>query len=246
MLICRRNALIPLQIAAMALLIVCAAAAQPDDGLLFHASFDAGLDAQSAAGCPVGHGEATRTSGSDGKTGEALVAQGGFPGARPFLAPWYLTAGNINREAGTVELWIKPLPGLLTEPELRRIIFHSWIERTRKANPRVFRIDTNHGLLRIFEQEVGEDYSSHIQIPLDAWQEGQWHHIAYTWGDGERVAYVDGVEKGRASPGRGLPTLGAFFRIGAGNWAMGPAHCLIDEVRIWNRALTPDEMGWPQ
>lgn len=225
---------------------LCAGAvlAQVPEGLLFHASFDGRVDADFAAGCPIAQAQATLSA--EGKVGQALLAERGFPGAQPFLAPWYLTAGNISRDAGTVEVWVKPLPGLLTDPERRRVIFHSWIERTRKTNPRVLRIDTNRGLLRIFEQEVGEDYSSHIQIPLEGWQEGQWHHIAYTWAGGERVAYVDGIERGRASPGRSLPHLGEFFSIGAGSWSMEPAHCLVDEVRIWNRALTPAEMGWPQ
>ena len=233
---------------AVALAVACTAAAdaQVPGGLLFHASFDRTLDADFAAGCPVARGQATLTRDGGGRAGEALIARLDFPGAQPFLAPWYLTAGNIHRDAGTIELWVKPLPDLLDDPEHRRIIFHSWIERTRKTNPRVFRIDTYHGRLRIFEQEVGEDYSSHIQIPLDDWREGRWHHIAYTWMNGERVAYVDGVEKGRASPGRGLPHLGDFFRIGAGNWATQPAHCLIDEVRIWDHPLSPGEMGWTE
>ncbi|MGM0494440.1 MAG: LamG domain-containing protein [Armatimonadota bacterium] len=211
------------------------------DGLLFHVSFDHDHRPDYAAGPTTTDAQAAITDNGGGQEGEALIAHGGFHGIEPFLSPWYLTAGNIDRQQGTIELWINPGEGLFDDPEDRRIYIHWWVERDRHLAPKVFRIDTRGGNLRVFEQDVADgDYVSHVQTPVD-WQPGEWHHVAYTWGGGERVVYIDGEEVNRADPGRGLPTLGYFFRIGAGNWGLGYAEALVDEVRIWDRALTPDE-----
>lgn len=218
------------------------AGAQPE-GLLFYASFDESHHPDYTAGPDTTEAQVSLTRDGGGRIGEALIAQGGFHGIEPFLAPWYLTAGNIDREAGTIELWMQPGEGLFDNPEERRIYIHWWVERDRHLAPKVFRIDTRGGNLRIFEQDVADgDYSNHMQIPVD-WRPGEWHHVAYAWDGGERVVYVDGEEMGRSQPGRGLPTLGHFFNIGAGNWGLGYAEALIDEVRIWGRALSPDEFG---
>ncbi len=218
------------------------AIAQPGD-LLFHASFDESHHPDFTAGPATTQSQSSVTTGGGGRIGEALVAYRGFRGIEPFLAPSYLTAGNIDREQGTIELWIKPGEGLFDDPEERRVYIHWWVERDRKLAPKVFRIDTRGGNLRIFEQDVADaGYSSHMQIPVD-WRPGEWHHVAYTWAEGGRIVYIDRVEMGRSQPGRGLPRLGEIFTIGAGSWGFDYAQALVDEAYIWNRALTPDEFG---
>lgn len=213
------------------------------EGLLFYVSFDEDHRPDVAAGPTTTDAQASITDAGGGRFGEALVARGGFHGIEPFLSPWYLTSGNIDRERGTIELWINPGDRLFEDPQERRIYIHWWVERDRHLAPKVFRIDTRGGNLRVFEQDVADgDYSNHMVTPVD-WQPGEWHHVAYTWGDGRRVVYIDGAEMNRSEPGRGLPTLGHFFRIGAGNWGLGYAEALVDEVRIWDRPLTPDEFG---
>ena len=220
----------------------CTASAQPE-GLLFHASFDESHHPDFAAGPATTDSQSSLTENGGGRIGEALIAYRGFRGIEPYLAPWYLTAGNIDREQGTIELWINPGEGLFENPEERRSYIHWWVERDRKIAPKVFRVDTRGGNLRIFEQDVADgEYSNHMQIPVD-WRPGEWHHVAYTWADGERVAYIDGVEMDRSQPGRGLPTLGHSFTIGAGSWGFDYSQALVDEVYIWNRALTPDDFG---
>lgn len=230
-------------VAGLLLLVLacCTASAQPE-GLLFHASFDESHHPDFAAGPATTESQSSITTGG-GRIGEALIAYRGFRGIEPYLAPGYLTAGNIDREQGTIELWINPGEGLFENPEERRSYIHWWVERDRKIAPKVFRVDTRGGNLRIFEQDVADgEYSNHMQIPVD-WRPGEWHHVAYTWADGERVAYIDGVEMDRSQPRRGLPTLGHSFTIGAGSWGFDYSQALVDEVYIWNRALTPDDFG---
>lgn len=230
-------------VALAVLAVACMTAIAAPEGLLFYASFDEGFRPDHAAGPTTAVAQCSITEDGGGRTGEALIARSGFRGIEPFLSPWYLTAGNIDREHGTIEMWINPGEHLFEDPDDRRIYIHWWVERDRHLAPKVFRIDTNDGNLRVFEQDVADgDYSNHMVTPID-WQPGDWHHVAYTWSGEDRVVYIDGVEANRSEPGRGLPTLGHFFRIGAGNWGFGYAEALVDEVRIWDRALMPDEFG---
>lgn len=72
--------------------------------------------------------------------------------------------------------------------------------------------------------------------------DGFWHHVGLVWGENERVLYVDGVEVARDTQSN-LKRLPGVLRIGAGKtlqensfWAGA-----IDDVRLYDRAVTPDE-----
>lgn len=83
-------------------------------------------------------------------------------------------------------------------------------------------------------------------IPGADWY-GQWHHVAATW-DGSTVKlYVDGSEVATAllsgnysDPGKDTLIGGIYY----GALPYCPFEGLIDEVGIWNRALTADEIAW--
>ena len=73
------------------------------------------------------------------------------------------------------------------------------------------------------------------------WQPGEWHHIAGTWSvDGVRV-YVDGKSPTPVAMRGELPIeLGATFRLGDHPWHIErTTSSLIDEVRLYDRALSP-------
>ena len=223
---------------------VLVAWAQPaPGGLLFALSFEESCRPTFAVGPTTGDASCTLTTGGGGWHGEALIAERGFRGIEPFLAPRYLTAGNIDREQGTVTLAVQPLPEFFRDAEVLRCLFFSWVEADRKTAPKVFRIDSRQGMLRVFEQDVaGGNYTNHMTFPIPDWQPGQWHRIVYTWGGGERVLYLDGAQVARSAPGRGLPRLGHEFLVGAGAWGMSPAQGLIDEVAIYDRPLDADQV----
>ncbi|MDI6450881.1 LamG-like jellyroll fold domain-containing protein [Anaerobaca lacustris] len=88
----------------------------------------------------------------------------------------------------------------------------------------------------------GGGYADDVML-ADFWRVEEWHHIGLTYdGDVARL-YADGVEvtsaakswnltRSRAHIGRQVNDLAEFW-VGA-----------IDEVRIYGRALSPDEMAW--
>jgi len=76
--------------------------------------------------------------------------------------------------------------------------------------------------------------------------DGLWHHIAFVWDGGYRILYVDGTEVARdaavqnplKSADGGL-IIGAGKNLDAGTYFSG----LIDDVRIYNAALTTEQIG---
>jgi len=70
--------------------------------------------------------------------------------------------------------------------------------------------------------------------------DGIWHRIGLVWDGSNRMLYVDDVEAAKdTQPGLGSANGGLQFGAGknleAGSFFSG----LIDDVRIYNRAITP-------
>jgi N-acetylneuraminic acid mutarotase len=82
---------------------------------------------------------------------------------------------------------------------------------------------------------LGKSLSSQALIT-----DGDWHSVGLTWNKPDRVLYVDYSEVARdtqsgVSPSDGGVHLGAGKDLGAGRFFCG----LIDDVRIYNRAIVP-------
>jgi hypothetical protein len=75
---------------------------------------------------------------------------------------------------------------------------------------------------------------------------GEWHHVAGVYTGEQILLYIDGEEKAQGA-GTTLPGVAALpFRISGdhsetANWG-GSIDGVIDEVRLYDRALTPDEI----
>jgi hypothetical protein len=70
--------------------------------------------------------------------------------------------------------------------------------------------------------------------------DGNWHRIGFVWDDSDRILYADGAEVARDTQG-GLGSSDGGLYIGAGNSLDAASFFsgLIDDVRIYNRAVTP-------
>jgi hypothetical protein len=77
-------------------------------------------------------------------------------------------------------------------------------------------------------------------------QRGVWYHVAATYDGNQSVLYVNGVAEGTATPGFALDYDTTPLYIGtSGTWApyLGMFGGIIDEVSIYNRALSPNEIA---
>jgi hypothetical protein len=76
--------------------------------------------------------------------------------------------------------------------------------------------------------------------------DGQWHHVGFVWDGSYRALYADGIEVAKDTAAQnplkssdGGLYIGADKTLGAGTFFSG----LIDDVRIYNRALTAEEIA---
>jgi hypothetical protein len=75
--------------------------------------------------------------------------------------------------------------------------------------------------------------------------DGEWHYVVYTFKTGEQYLYLDGVPVISNDGSGSIKTSDQPLLIGKGvereiyYWVQN-----IDEVRIWNRALSADEVAW--
>ncbi|HIL68235.1 MAG TPA: LamG domain-containing protein [Verrucomicrobia bacterium] len=115
------------------------------------------------------------------------------------------------------------------------------------SNP-LFNIGTDNGggsgAIDLFFRQSGWDTVNHlhsIQEPYD----GTWHHVVFRQENGVRSLYVDGVLDSLEIPAKeegdwrvSNTTIGGILRASASHWVSG----LIDEVAVWKRALSEEEI----
>ncbi|WP_411768817.1 LamG-like jellyroll fold domain-containing protein [Winogradskyella sp. A3E31] len=85
-----------------------------------------------------------------------------------------------------------------------------------------------------------QSITSDVVIPVD-----EWHQVAIIYSSGTATMYIDGIEEKSAPLAAPLDTNSSFF-IGAAAKIIPEAffHGNIDEVRVWNKALSTDELHY--
>ena len=149
----------------------------------------------------------------------------------------------INKHAAfTVSLWTK-VNGT-GQSDLR--VFSEG--NTSNSDP-LFNIGTHNtgasGAVDLFFRQ-GAWPSAHILTTAEPFDE-QWHHLAFVQqDDGSRTIYIDGVadelaiaDKPAGNWNLNDTTIGGILRAAPTHWVTG----LIDEVALWKRALTPQEIN---
>jgi len=130
----------------------------------------------------------------------------------------------------SVEAWIRH-DGVQTS---------SWASIINRNGNAGFRLHHN-SLNTRFEFAVGtSDYVA--GQPAEGIQIGRWYHLVGTY-DGQHIKlYVDGEEQGVVSASSLTPTSSSPLYIGSFDGVSRWFNGSIDEVRIWNRVLTPNEI----
>ncbi len=167
---------------------------------------------------------------SSGQSGGAIQFDGGGSAVT-------IGANDMNPLQGTISLWAYAND---FDNNNRYLFGHtslsSWSDRIQ-----LYTNDESGWL----DLGLGDAHSMHTNIQnLD---EHRWYHIALTWDGTNYVVYVDGAEKATDSY-TGLSSLGDVADIGnSGNPAYRDESFvgLIDEVRIYNRALDANDIYPP-
>jgi hypothetical protein len=77
-------------------------------------------------------------------------------------------------------------------------------------------------------------------MPQGSITDGQWHRIGLVWDGSQRTLFVDGAAVADGtSDSQGMSSNGLYIGVGQ-NYAPGTFFSgLIDDVRIYNRAVSP-------
>ena len=119
---------------------------------------------------------------------------------------------------------------------------------TGNSNP-LFNIGTDSGgasgSIDFYIRQSGWPTVNHIKSSAEPY-DGLWHPVVFGQEEGELRVYVDGelddvslVAKPDGTFNVNDTTIGGILRSSASHWVTG----LIDDVAIWNRALSDDEAG---
>lgn len=145
------------------------------------------------------------------------------------------TAGLFHPQAGTIEMWVRAVDWEPSEDK-----FHVFFDMRSDAGVLyLYKFFSSDRLLMLCGPAITGPLSN-SSMPM-ALQPGEWHHIAGTWSPQGVMAYFDGQPAG-AQPVLGeLPTaLAETFVLGDEPWQFArTSSSIIDEVRIYDRALTP-------
>ncbi len=137
-----------------------------------------------------------------------------------------------------------------------------WMKSTQTDNTLVSLRDTSHAIIDLVVGYNGIDNVGTGKLSLTIWgdagspstvtstvtvNDGNWHHVAFTRNSSQLCTlYIDGVNRGSGTdslPG-GLTPLQAYSSIGYEIVAGGRGISgLMDDLRIYNRALTPTEIA---
>ena len=201
------------------------------DGLVAHYSFDNNLTdstGSALAGTVIGGkinesgGAITYASGVSGKA----AAFDGSSGIR-------LPNGLITSNTYSVSLWVNPEQ--LTE-------FTTTFFGARDSSNWVSLLPKGHGWVNndtmVWSGTAWYDAGAGMKINT-----GEWSHLAFTVNNGSIKVYVNGVQK---FTGTGFPNLftttDSTFSLGV-NWWDTPYKGLMDELRIYETALTAEQVA---
>ena len=165
----------------------------------------------------------------EGKINQALE----FDGASSFVDCGGDESLNLT-DALTIEVWMKPNSagegGINAGPVCRAIAGGSWNWQLRYNAP---------GSFMGFQFNAAPGGSTWISVQENL-KPGEWYHIIGTFDGSDIVCYLNAEEKDRGSIA-GINGSGDNFFIGQDGW-VNVFDGVVDEVRMYNRALTPTEV----
>ena len=211
----------------------------PDRDLLLHVTFDGSLDAAHARGS--GKAIVSGDRAGEIRLVPGLVGDGVLVGARDAHLR-YATEGNLDAQHGSIEFWYRPVnwgpkapPS--DSPDAEGFHFNRWWLSSGNVS---------------IHQRYHAGWLSMPRINFSithAYEEpDRWRYYVITWDRRvpEATIYTDAYTV-RHAPAQGVTSMkfGPTLEIGnaAENGDRVACDRIIDEVRIWNRPLRPEEIA---
>ncbi|RLF56723.1 MAG: hypothetical protein DRN27_09140, partial [Thermoplasmata archaeon] len=152
---------------------------------------------------------------------------------------------NLSAEGQhTFDTWIKPEFDIDIDTQLNYFVFDWYISNHSRI--RIFRVGNydknNNGKLRFLHYGNENSWISY-EHNISDWNKDEWHHVAMVWDTdaGWKASFVDG-ELVNNQTGITVPDGDADYLFIGGNGGIGIFNGTIDEAKVWNRALSEDEI----
>lgn len=137
----------------------------------------------------------------------------------------------------TVSMWVRPVNGSGTLYDMGT------------SGDYLFLAMDNGTVQWFFEDENGNDVRLNASLDDPA---GRWHHVVGTgeWDGGMHRLFLDGEEMANSTvsidgnPGLTAPLVGVHRQRNEAGQTKQNLSGLVDEVRVYNRSLTPNEVRW--
>lgn len=136
----------------------------------------------------------------------------------------YTTTGNLNREQGAVEFWLRPdWDGDDKQSYTFFEVGDTWFNRMR-----IMKDGADNLRFMLWDDAVERGIATHVAH----WTAGEWHHVAVTWEGSEIALHVDGQRMAYRDDSVLPVALDDVIHVGSSGWVDQQAHAAIDELRI--------------
>jgi parallel beta-helix repeat protein len=198
-----------------------------ENGLLHYLKFDQNVSDE------MGHATAYSVNSAPTNATGKILGSYQFDGDNDYVK----ISGASHPENYTVALWVRPY----------NISDVNIIERGSSGGPRE---NSYHKMVITSDNKFKHSMyqlGSPIEVTVTGSTDvviGRWYHVTITAGGGYARLYVNGIEEGTAAPITIVNSIGTEYYIGsdAMNYA-GYFNGSIDEVMIWNRSLSAQEVS---
>jgi hypothetical protein len=209
------------------------AVAQEPPKVLLHISFDGSPDADFAATGPLKTSYVYIAYRPGVKAQAAEIGSDRYPSG--LLIP---CAGILDKKQGAIEFWYMPL-WRPSDPSQQRAVRTLLTDEKNPGDMGHFWLAIEHGSVAFALEGRAVQV---ISAPIHRWKEETWHHLIVSW-DSERGVelYVDGERAAERGLRWVLPPSEVLY-LGANRCGGNRAEGLFDELRIYDRSLSPTEV----
>ena len=178
-----------------------------------------------------------------GKSGKALHT-GSIAGKTGFdRVVYFWSSGIVSGTQGSITFWVNPVDAEPGNRKNRVLLRLHTLDKGKEKDSIVLLLRNQNGQTGVrFYYGTLEGGNNFVNLTANkpVWQKNQWHHIAAVWGDGKITLYIDGEY---AASKDVTAYTGAYNMLSFGQqWEPNPGSTLLDEVRIFRRKLTDDEV----
>ena len=203
-----------------------------NEGLLYHATFDNTLKAERAAGEAI----LTAFGPEDQRFAPGIMNQGLRIGVNDAKEKFYAivpVSRNIDHKQGSISFWFKP---------------ENWDGNCKDFNLFVSGVQKNnyfyiykYGAPSFGFCTINAGKSTFKQTSSQDWKRGEWHHIAVVWASDYQRVFFDGKPIVTDSRQLANEPMTALY-LGARGWEAEKGTSILDELKIYNRPLSLQEI----